>query len=228
MKKTLLLLLLLSVFFVPKAFATLGVGVGVGKIQVDQKLNPGQIYNLPPITVLNTGTEPSDYEVTIDHLQNQPQMIPQKDWFIFSPQTFHLDPKKVQKVNITLSLPIKTPPGNYFIYLEAQPVRKSVNGVTAVNIAAATKLYFTVVPGSFLDGLYYKFLSAWTVFTPLPQIIIGILLVVLFIFLAQRFINVEIKLTKHHIPKWAIYISVGIFFIIYLFVWIKIFQMIKH
>lgn len=228
MKKILIVLCLLCILCTGQAFATLGVGVGVGKIRVDQKLNPGQIYNLPSITVLNTGTESSDYEVTIDHLQNQPQLIPERNWFIFSPQTFHLSPKGVQKVNVTLTLPIKTPPGDYFIYLEAQPIRKTVNGTTAIHIAAATKLYFTVEPASFIAGIYYKLLSIWVVFTPLPQIIVGILLVSLFILLAKRFINVEIKLSKNRIPRWVIILSVVIFFIVYFFVWFKIFQLIKH
>ena len=30
------------------ALSKVGVGIGTGKIAVDEKLNPGEIYNLPP------------------------------------------------------------------------------------------------------------------------------------------------------------------------------------
>jgi hypothetical protein len=232
MKKVFVLALVLSIVFsavvVGKASADLGVGVGVGKIQVDQDLKPGQIYNLPPITVLNTGTVPSEYKVLIEHQEKQPELIPQSSWLIFSPQTFHLDPKKVQKVSIKLNLPLKTPPGKYFVYLEAQPITVTQNGVTAVNIAAATKLYFTVVPGSLLEGIYYKLLSIWTVFAPIPQIILGVILLLIFILIAKRFVKIELRLSKNGIPRWAIALSVVIFFIIYLVIWVKIIPLLKH
>ncbi|HVZ66955.1 MAG TPA: hypothetical protein VG917_01715 [Patescibacteria group bacterium] len=195
-KKIIFLLLVLMVFSTSKVFADLGVGVGVGKIQVDQQLKQGQIYNLPAITVLNTGDQPSDYRVLIEHQEKQPQLIPEESWFIFSPKTFHLEPKRVQTVRITLNLPVKTVPGEYFAYLEAQPVKKIGNGQTSVNIAAATKLYFTVVPGSLIEGIYYKALSLWSAFAPIPQIIAGIIILIFLFFLGKRFIKLEIKMSK--------------------------------
>ncbi len=60
---------LLTIFlsFFSQTLAQIGVGVGVGKIQVDEKLKPGMIYQLPSFTVLNTGGEPSDYEISIQY-----------------------------------------------------------------------------------------------------------------------------------------------------------------
>ncbi|NMC09344.1 hypothetical protein GYA44_03450, partial [Candidatus Microgenomates bacterium] len=55
------LLLLLPSF----AYAGLGVGIGTGKIVVDEKLRSGVIYNLPSLTVVNTGDEESDYSVSV-------------------------------------------------------------------------------------------------------------------------------------------------------------------
>jgi hypothetical protein len=224
MKKLLLLFTILFLLLTPKAFASLGVGVGVGKIQVDENLKPGQIYNLPQITVLNTGDQPSDYEVVIEHQEKQPELIPQSDWLIFTPKSFHLDPKKVQKVNVRLNLPIKTTPGKYFVYLEAHPLKKTAAGNTSVNIAAATKLNFTVVPANIFEALYYKLLSMWNIYYPWPQIItVGIILFVLLLII-KRFINVEIKPTKRGIPMWLIAVGVAVFILAYLIFWLKFFK----
>lgn len=96
------------------ALASIGVGIGTGKIVVDKPLKPGIIYNLPSITVLNTGDEPGDYGFSIEYHQDQPQLLPDKTWFNFSPASFRLEPGKTQTVAIILSLPIKTVPGDYF------------------------------------------------------------------------------------------------------------------
>lgn len=53
------------------ALARIGVGVGIGKIVVDQPLKPGLIYTLPSLPVLNTGDEPAEYGVSIEYHEGQ-------------------------------------------------------------------------------------------------------------------------------------------------------------
>ena len=125
----------LFIFLTPLvAFARIGVGVGTGKIVVDQKLKPGIIYQLPPLTVVNTGDETSEYGVGISYFQNQKQLMPDESWFIFSPETFHLDPGKVQVVDIKLNLPVNAKPGDYFAYLEGHPAKKVKSGATSIGV----------------------------------------------------------------------------------------------
>ncbi|OGH13362.1 MAG: hypothetical protein A2860_02535 [Candidatus Levybacteria bacterium RIFCSPHIGHO2_01_FULL_37_33] len=196
MKKFLLFLFLLFVIFPTSVFATLGVGVGTGKIQIDEKLKPGIIYQFPPFTIINTGDEPSDYEADISYHEKQPQLRPPKSWFIFSPQKFHLDPGKVQIVNVKLNLPVITQPGDYFAYLEGHPIKKSQKGQTSIGIAAAAKLYFTVVPANIFTGIYYKIISFWKVYAPWPQRFIVLLAIgIAYIFIRKRF-NIQIGLKK--------------------------------
>ena len=145
--------------FARDVVASIGVGVGTGKIQVDEKLKPGTIYQLPALGVLNTGDEESDYEVIISYHEKQPELKPQNEWFDFSPQKFHLEPGKIQNVSIKLNLPIKAEPGQYFAYLEAHPVKSSPAQTTTIGIAAATKLYFEITPGNIFSGIYYKILG---------------------------------------------------------------------
>lgn len=196
MKKSLLLLFFAFLFFPTAAFARIGVGVATGKIIVNEKLKPGIIYNLPPLTVLNTGDVPSDYEVAVTYFEKQSQLKPPNDWFIFSPKTFHLDPGKVQVVNIKLNLPIETSPGDYFGFLEAHPVKVDKAGVTSINIAAAAKLYFTIVPANIFQAIYYKITSFWTIYSPWTNYAaIGISIIIVLVFF-KKFFNLEINLKQ--------------------------------
>jgi hypothetical protein len=197
MKKVIALTLFFTFLFFPaSAFAKIGVGVATGKIQVQDKLKPGLIYNLPPLTVINTGDVPSDYEVDVTYYEKQTQLKPPNDWFIFSPQRFHLEPGRVQVVNIKLNLPIMVTPGDYFGFLEAQPVQKDTAGKTTIGIAAATKLNFTLVPANIFYGLYYKIISIWEVYAPWPQrVVIAVVLIGALLF-AKKFLNIQIGLKK--------------------------------
>ena len=152
----------LSLLVVPTAFGSIGVGVGVGKIQMGEPLQAGGIYNLSAVPVLNTGDEPAQYEMSVEYQENVPQMRPVREWFNFEPQSFYLEPGKVQIVKVTLTLPAKVQPGDYFAYLEAHPVAKSVAGQTSVGVAAAAKLYFTVAPSNIFSGIYYRFIGLYS------------------------------------------------------------------
>lgn len=174
-------------------FARIGVGVANGKITVTQKLKPGIIYNLPPFTVVNTGDEESDYEVAITYNEKQPQRKPPESWFLFSPQSFRLKPGKVQVVDVKINLPFTTQPGDYYAYLEAHPVKKEQAGKTSINIAAASKLYFTIVPANIFAAIYYKAVSFWEIYRPLPQIALLVFGVIALFFLAKRFLNIKIQ-----------------------------------
>lgn len=196
MKKVLIAFIFTFLLLPSLAFATIGVGVGTGKIQVDEKLKPGIIYNLPPLTVINTGDIPSDYEVAITYFEKQPQLKPPNNWFNFSPQKFHLDPGKVQVVDIKLNLPIAMTPGDYFGFLEAHPLQKDKAGQTTIGIAAAAKLYFTVVPANIFTGIYYKIVSFWNVYAPWPQRVILLLVIGVVLLFARKYLKINIGLKK--------------------------------
>lgn len=184
---------LLAFYFVNPIFAKIGVGVGSGKIQVENKLKPGIIYELPLLAVLNTGDEEGDYEVSIAYHQDQPELRPKQEWFVFSPQKFYLKPGEVKNVSIKLDLPLKMEPGNYFAYLEAQPAKKSTTGQTSVGVAAAAKLYFTVEPASFFQGIFYKLLSLWKIYSPWSQRAAWALLIIALLLVFKRFFHIQVK-----------------------------------
>ena len=197
MRKFLLVFLLFFLLlFSNNAFAKIGVGVNSGKIQVDQKLKSGMIYRLPTITVINTGTEASDYEVSVAFHQRQPELRPNAGWFIFSPKRFYLEPGKTQLVEMKINLPLITEPGNYFAYLQASPAKKSNSSGTTIGVAAATKLYFTIVQANFFLGIYYNIASFFQVYSPWPQRFTIILVFIIILLLAKKFLNIQINLKK--------------------------------
>lgn len=189
-------LIMIFLFSSQIACARIGVGVNTGKIEVSEKLKAGMIYKLPSITIINTGDEPSEYITSVAYQQSQPEFKPKQDWFIFSPAKFHLEPGKAQIVEIKINLPLKIEPGDYFAYLEGRPVATVTEGKTTLGVAAASKLYFTVIPASIWHGIYYKIISFWKVYAPWPQRTIGIIVIIISLALFRKFFKIQINVKK--------------------------------
>jgi len=185
-------ILIITQFFSKSVYAKLGVGVATGKITVEDKLRPGTIYNLPILTVLNTGDEEAKYEAGVAYHEKQLELKPKEEWFSFSPKEFNLKPGEAQKVEIRLNLPIKTEPGNYFAYLEGRPLKKSESGQAMVGMAAATKLYFTVIPANQVLGIYYKAASLWKINQPWSSRAVIIVAAVISYLILNKFLGFQI------------------------------------
>ncbi|MBT4350012.1 hypothetical protein HOD19_04555 [bacterium] len=195
MKKV--LLTVFALLFVPSiVLGAIGVGVGTGKIIVDGELHAGTIYQVDPVTVLNTGDEPSDYELAITYHSDQQEMWPDGEWFSFSPSTFHLKPGEVKVVDINLNIPIKAVPGNYFAFVEAHPVvLANTTGGARINVAAATKFYFSIAPDNIFQGMYYRILSLFHNSAPWGYIILAVIVmaILLTIFKKHFKFNLSVK-----------------------------------
>lgn len=180
------------------ALAKLGVGVGLGKINIDEQLTPGGIYKLPSLPVLNTGDEAADYEVEVTFLSEQEQRKPETSWFNFKPQSFRLEPGKSQTVEVAMTLPVGTRAGDYFAFLEAHPVKKG-EGVT-IGIAAATKLNFTVKPAGILGAIIERIRTFLENNSPISYYVLGATGVVILTLIIRRYVDLRIGLKKKR-PK---------------------------
>lgn len=176
--------------------ATLGVGVGTGKIKLDQPIKPSLSYNLPAIAVFNNGDVNSDYGMTVEFNETQAELKPAARWFTFSPQQFSLSPGKSQQVEITLKPEYSAKPGEYFAYLEAHPVKKDESGKTAIKIAAATKLNFKIVPANSLQRIYYALLDIWGKYKPFIITVSGTVAIVIIVLLAKKYLKIEVRRKK--------------------------------
>jgi len=193
-KKFILLLAIVIILVLPSlSFGKIGVGVGTGKIQMDEPLKPGSIYTIPPITVFNTGDEASNYQIGVEGRTNIPEIIPNENWFVFEPEIFYLEPGQSQLVQPKIVLPIKgVKPGDYFAFLIASPVQDFKGGRTSIGVAAATKLYFTVVPANIFQAIYYRFLSLYARYHPWSTIILVITLLSIFITVFRKKFKIQI------------------------------------
>ena len=197
MKKLVLLVFALSLLLPSIVSANIGVGVGTGKIIADQALRPGASYVLPPLVVINTGDEASDYAVNLQYREGQPELKPEVAWLSFEPESFYLEPGKTQTVEVKISLPVKgATPGDYFAFIQAHPVAKADVSGTSVGVAAAAKLYFTVAPASFFQGLYFRCLSLYNDYRPWPQIVIGVIILGVLVTVFRKKFKFNISLAK--------------------------------
>ncbi len=177
------------------AMARIGVGVNLGKIEIDEPLRPGGIYKFPIIGVINTGDEAGDYEVEVTYHQDQPQLKPAQEWFSFEPQQFHLEPGQSQSVAVKLTLPVKAKPGDYFAYLEAHPIIKAGPGTT-IGVAAATKVYFTVVPANIWQAITYRISSFFATYAPWTYVVLAIVIGAIIIVIFRKFFAFQIGIRR--------------------------------
>lgn len=194
MRYTLLLLFFVSILLPASSQARVGVGVGTGKIELNEVLLPGKSYELPQLTVINTGDEISDYSVGVSYHEQQPEMMPPREWFYFSPDKFNLEPGQSQPVSIKLSIPVKADPGRYFAYVEGFPV-VSDSSETRVNIAAATKLTFEVGTSGILSAWYHNITSFWNDNHWLNWVL-GVIVLVLIVMIFRRFFKIQVKFNE--------------------------------
>ena len=196
MKRILISLLIPALFASPLfTLASVGVGVNLGKINIEEPLKPGGLYTFPVIGVINTGDTAGDYAFEVTYHQDQPELRPDAEWFSFSPSTFSLEAGESQNVEIQLSLPVKMKPGDDFAYLEAHPVVVSGPGTT-IGIAAATKTYFTVVPANLWQALIHRVSSFFSLYAPWPQVVLAIIIGAVLLSLFRRFFSFNIGISR--------------------------------
>lgn len=191
----LIVLVLLSVLWTSGvADAQVGVGVNLGKISVDEPLMPGGSYRLPSIGVINSGQVTSDYEMEVTYYHEQKELKPSPEWIEFAPKTFNLEPGQSLSVAITLNIPVKAKPGDYFAFLEVHPVAEK--GGVAVGIAAATKLYFSVKPANIFSAVISRVSTFFETNAPFSWVGLGVLVLIIVIFVLWRFVRISFRVER--------------------------------
>ncbi len=165
-------------------FASVGVGVGLGKVEISQPLAPGGIYQLPDLPVINTGDASGTYQVRARPVDPKPSGL--NGWFRFSPQEFPLEPEQSQLVKVSLTLPLTVPDGDYRVRLEASPIQNPKKGV-AIGPAAATKLYFVVKSGTVLGAIRNRIITFVLTRPEIYLLLAAFLLLQAFLILRRHF-----------------------------------------
>jgi hypothetical protein len=154
-------------------FAKIGVGMGAGEIHLTEPIKLGGIYQLPSLRIFNTGDETTTYGMNIAYHQDHPEFRPQKDWFSFDPAIFTLEPGASQEVAVSMLVPLKADPGDYFAFIESGPVPTNAPG-TSVGVAVATKLFFTLVPANIFQAIAFRVSSLFTTYSPWSWVGLGL------------------------------------------------------
>ncbi len=189
------LTLLLGWVMAPQlSYADRGVGVSSGNIIVHDKLAPGRTYNLPSISVINTGDEPGTYEVVLSYLEGQKERRIPEEWVQFDPQSFFLEAKESQPIGISVNIPLRASPADYFAFIEAHPVIEATG--TTVGVAAATRLFFTVRPANLASAVTNRVRSFFETYSPEGYIGLGVLGGIVILFVGRRFIRIRIGVER--------------------------------
>jgi hypothetical protein len=142
--------------FPAAAAASIGVGIQVGPVRLAGIAHAGQTYELPPVYVVNTGTEPETVRLEVQRLSKGTGRDVPKSWFKPGQTDVHLDPKQSATIPVQLVVPAGATPGPYFSDVVAHGSASIEAGQATLGVAAATKLKFTVgkaVPAGFWSRL---------------------------------------------------------------------------
>ncbi len=152
--------------------ASTGVSVDLGRIDVTERLVPGQAYNLPTIGVRNPGTERTTYAMAANPVQDPDLAAPGGDWFTFEPGSVTLEPGETVRVRVRLVLPTDAEPGNYIALVGAQIATQG--GGARVGAAAAARTTFTIAPASNLQAFAAWLGRTFTDFLPWSAVVPGL------------------------------------------------------
>lgn len=142
--------------FPAAAAASIGVGIQVGPVRLAGIAHAGQTYDLPPVYVVNTGTEPETVSLEVKRLSKGTGRDVPKSWFKPGQSDVHLDAKQSATIPVQLVVPADAKPGRYFSDVVAHGSASIEAGQATLGVAAATKLQFTVgkaVPAGFWSSL---------------------------------------------------------------------------
>ena len=169
--------------------------MGAGEINLTEPVKPGGIYSLPTLRIFNTGDETTTYGMNVAYHQDYHQLRPGEDWFSFNPTTFTIEPGKSQEIQVTMILPIKAEPGDYFAFVESGPVASNKPG-TSVGVAVASKLFFTVVPANIWQAMGYRISAFFDAYSPWPWIGSGLIAIIALLALLKRFFLFNVVMRK--------------------------------
>jgi hypothetical protein len=127
--------------------ASIGVGVQAGPVLLDGVAHPGGSYALPPVYVVNTGTEPEQVSIRIERLSPGAGRAVPPSWIQAGPAV-QLAPHRAARISLQLTVPGGARSGDYLSDVVAAGSVRISAGQANLGVAAATKLQFRVRPGA--------------------------------------------------------------------------------
>jgi hypothetical protein len=132
--------------------ASVGVGVQAGPVRLTGAAHPGGQYALPPVFVVNTGTQPESVVIVIERISAGSGRTVPPGWVSASSSPVPLAHDQSARIPLSLTVPASAAPGRYFSDVVAKGTASLAAGGANLGVAAATDLEFTVVPGAAARG----------------------------------------------------------------------------
>jgi hypothetical protein len=145
------------------AAASIGVGIQVGPVRLAQLAHAGQTYDLPPVYVVNTGTQKETVRLAVQRLSSGTGRAVPRAWFRVTGQDVTLAAHQSARLPAQITVPADAKLGRYSSDVVVHGSASLSAGGASLGVAAATKLLFTVgrpVPAGFWSGLGAKLLLA--------------------------------------------------------------------
>lgn len=136
------------------AYASVGVGVQAGPVQLAGAAHPGGTYSLPPVYVVNTGTEPESVAIRIERISRGTGHTVPRAWIQVSGLPALLQHGQSARIPLSLVVPASARPGQYFSDVVVTGSAALTAGSAHLGVAAATDLEFRVIPGVVSSGWF--------------------------------------------------------------------------
>lgn len=134
------------------SYASVGVGVQTGPVRLTGAAHPGGQYALPPVYVVNTGTQPESVAIVIERISPGTGRTVPPSWIAASSAPVRLGHAQSARIPLLLTVPAGAAPGRYFSDVVAKGTASLSAGGANLGVAAATDLEFTVAPGAVTAG----------------------------------------------------------------------------
>jgi hypothetical protein len=145
------------VSFPVAASASIGVGIQAGPVRLGGVAEPGRTYDLPPVYVVDTGTEPESVRLVVKRLSHGPGRDVPPSWIQVSGPDVKLTAHQSARIPVQLVVPSDAKPGPYLSDVVVHGSAGLSAGQATLAVAAATKLQFTVgddpAPAGLLSNL---------------------------------------------------------------------------
>jgi len=168
------------------AQASIGVGVQGAPVRLHTVARPGSSYALPPVYVVNTGTQDEMISMRVQRLSHGPGRTVPPSWIQFTGNGMQLPARKSARVPLELVVPAGAAPGKYLSDVVVVGTAAISVGKTNLGVAAATKLEFSVGRASDAG----PGLSSWTLWA------IGALLLAAVAVLAFRVSGLQVRVSR--------------------------------
>ena len=133
--------------FLPAAQASVGVGVQASPVRLGNVAHAGGSYALPPVFVVNTGTQSEKISVRVERLSKGPGRAVPPSWVQATGPGVQLSPRQSARIPLELVVPGGAKPGRYLSDVVVAGSAVISAGQANLGVAAATRLEFSVAPG---------------------------------------------------------------------------------